>query len=200
MIVHPTSDARATQVIAPTRCLDDQFGLVGATFEDPKNPRWTWTVLGVYSPIPNRTLPGVRTLVVHPQSGVYSFYNQRDLEVAIGMYSQGDVIPWMPGIVRYPGPHNPNFYGACLDNEDIRDLTQQQERMLRQEILKQQGNMRIPAGYQLKRRLHMDYTRVVEETIQCLGDNLSANGTVDMSLDAVERRWRRTSATPHTSR
>lgn len=200
MIVNPYKGTDATAVIPPTRLLVNQQDMIGVEFVDPKNPNWIWTVIALLAPIPGRTLPGVRLWVQDHRVGIYSCYGQRDAEVALGYYNEGDIVPWMSGTHRYVSPGDPNFYGACMDVEDLRDDLLLRERMVRSELFRQTGSYRIPPGSTLKRKIHMDYQQVIEETLICYADPLTTQGTPGTDLDGVTTRWRRNAATLVTGR
>ena len=115
MLVHPF-EYRLTP-IPGTRLLEETFDVVGETVEWPPGRRWN--VLGLYAPKGGRyVLAGVRARV-KDQKGVYSFINQRDLEILLDPRLVGTWCKWMGE--EYPEPGQRLWYGPCTDVIDLQD-------------------------------------------------------------------------------
>ena len=183
MIVNPFMEKDRLLPYSGTRILQDDFGLTGAVFMDPTDKQRAWTVQGLYTPLRYRTVQGIRTRVADSK-GYVSFINQMDLEVLLGMARPGSNCRWTGRKYSEYGDHD--FFGLCMDEEDLLDDLFDREQMLRGEY----GNGLLPDNLQFVRRLHLEDFVDVEERLLLLWDGDSTTGmSPDFRSETITRRW-----------
>jgi hypothetical protein len=187
MLVNPTP--HSLKLIEGTRFLEDPIGLPGVAIRDPLEPDRPWYVQWVLAPVPGRLLGGVRAKLTDSK-GFITFVNQRDLEVLLGMAKPGQYCKWLGQ--DYVGPTDPDWYGLCCDDEDLRDDLFERECIARRDY---PGV--LPQGLELTRRLHIDFRQDVEQLDTLLWDwDPDSYLTPDPRLETVHRRWTRVERTP----
>jgi len=193
VVVHPERDRELLTVCAG-RLLIDSFGVVGKRIRDNRDTTRVWQVSHLFTPISRRTLGGIRARVIDDK-GFISFLNQRDLEVSIGMVQPGDHCAWLRQ--DYVGPNHRNWYGFCLDEEDLMDDLFLRETELRSLQVEMTGSAYLPAGYELERRLHMSTDNDFEELLYLRGDMDFETGTYpDTRVETINQRWTRVERRP----
>lgn len=197
MLVHPYNerDKDRLETFVGTRLLKDDLGLVGVVVRDPDDAERTWRIQSVYAPIPRRGLGGVRTKLVD-QYDFVTFCNQRDLEVLLELGTPGRHCPWMGG--EYVEQGDRDWYGFCVDEEDLLDDLYDRETLLRQTSLLPM----LPRGSCIKRRVYYGGERRrstrkdaanYEEEWDLLWDMDPETGACpDTRLETLHRRWSRT--------
>lgn len=177
------------QTLPGTRILTETLGLIGAVIPDLYESSRRWTIISLYAPIAGRALSGIRAKL-EDQKGFVTFCNQRDLEVLIGLAKPGDYCLWARE--EYPEPRSRDFYGLCVDSEDLEDDLYDREILIRAEL---PGV--LPNGIELTRRIHIDGPNVdVEEFDLFLDDCDPITGLgPDLRLDTVMSRWKRVERT-----
>jgi hypothetical protein len=181
VLVNPTS---SVPVLTGTRLLADGLGVLGATIEDPKTSGRVWQVTSLYAPVPGRARGGIRAKLVD-NKGFTSFLNQRDLELGIGLARPGQWCQWLEDY--YPGINDPEYFGPCLDAEDLTDDLLEREYYIRACMPSP-----LPSGLALERHLHLDHGQDVLERLTLLWDMDRETGAApDCRLETVERRWAR---------
>jgi len=184
MLLNPHRSQHLLQAIPGTRLLYETFGLIGASFPDIYDGARAWTIMAVLAPVPGRALGGIRVRV-EDQKGFTSFCNQRDLELLLGLARPGTVCPWLR--TKYPEFDEVDFFGLCIDEEDLIDDLHERELRIRAET---PGV--LPFGMQLTRYLHLEYKRDAEELLMMLYDCDSESGLgPDQRLETVSNRWTR---------
>lgn len=181
MLVNPYKTKLS--VFGGTRLLLDTLGVVGTEVRDFSNLRRIWTIQSLYAPLPGRAMGGIRARL-QDKEGFITFVNQRDLEVLLGLGKPGFICPWSG--LRYVGPDDSEWYGLCVDTEDLRDDLQEQELFLRakHEIL--------PSGIEITRRIHKEERVDLEELLVLLWDLDPETGiSPDVRLETIEKRWSR---------
>jgi len=172
------------QQIPGTRILQEQLGLHNASFEDPKQTGRLWTVTTAYSPLPGRTLGGVRLRVVDNKDFV-SFVNQRDFELLIELAKPGDWCAWTNEY--YPGLNDEveGWFGLVMDNEDLEDDLYERELYIRAQ---QPGQPLQPM--EISRRLHLSHGSDYEQLDALLWDADPETGLgPDPRMETLARRW-----------
>lgn len=183
MLLNPSRTPSLLRAIPGTRVLVESFGLIGATFSDPVDGARRWTITSVFAPLPGRAIGGLRVRV-QDQKLFSSFCNQRDLELMLGLAEPGMTCPWLQE--RYPEIDSPDFFGPCMDEEDIRDDLFEHERRFRQE------HEVLPYGAQFTRYMHLDDAVDVEELDMMLYDCDPGTGMgPDPRFETLDSRWTR---------
>lgn len=183
-IINPFSD-RLT-VVPGTRILQDSFGLVGCSFEDPREPERVWVVVGAYAPIASRAVSGIRARVLD-QKGFVSFCNQRDLEVLLGLTKGGQYCPWMGCSYSYVNDEADGWIGLCVDEVDLLD-----DLFERELVLREQHAWGVLTGSEVLRRVHRSRDNDVSrrDILMWDADPITGLGP-DPSLANIQYRWRR---------
>ena len=185
MLINPFKTSMVT--VPGTRILEESFGLAGFQYTDPREPQRAWTLQYLLAPIPGRALGGVRARFTDSKDFV-SFCNQRDLEVLTGIAKPGDHCFWLEE--KYPGPEDNEWYGLCLDSEDLLDDLHDRELRLRE-----QHPGILPSDLEIVRRVHDDGSDS-EELHKLLWDaDLETGQGPDPRLETIERRWVRVERT-----
>lgn len=186
MLINPNKVQLAT--IPGTRILQETFGLVGFQHIDPREPRRSWTLQCLYAPIRRRRLNGIRAKFVDTK-GFFSFCDQRDLEVLLGIARPGAPCHWAD--MDYAEVGDPGWFGLCVDEEDLEDDLLERELRLREYY-----PAGIPTNMQLERRIHSDRTDA-QELHMLLGDIDHATGLgPDPRLETISKRWVRIERVP----
>jgi len=197
VLVHPYNerDRHRLETFVGTRLLKDGLGLVGVVVRDPDDSERLWRVQSVYAPVPRQGLGGVRTKLVD-QYDFVTFCNQRDLEVLLELGTPGRYCPWMGS--EYVEPGDPEWYGFCVDGEDLLDDLYDRETLLRQTST----TPMLPRGSSITRRVYYGDDRVkstrkeasnYEEEWDLLWDMDPDTGICpDTRLETLSRRWSRT--------
>jgi len=182
MLVNPYSTP--LDVVPGTRVLQEQLGLTGAVFDDPKHPDRYWQVVTAYAPLPGRALGGIRARVIDNKQ-FSSFVNQRDLELLLDIASPGGWCPWANEL--YPGINDEveGWFGLCADKEDLVDDLFERELHLR---VQHPGGILQPQ--EMRRLIHLSPRNDVEYLDLLLWDADPTTGLgPDPRLETVERRW-----------
>jgi len=169
-------------VLPGTRILEDTMGLVGYSVHDPKEPWRLWTIQWLYAPIPGRRLGGVRAKLIDTY-GFTTFCNQRDLEVLLGFAKPGARCVWNHS--EYLEPDDPDWYGMCVDREDLLDDLYDRELMLRQGSV-----VPLSGKSEVLRHIHYDEGNDKSELLVLVQDNCPyAPGYADTEFSSINRRW-----------
>jgi hypothetical protein len=167
--------------IPGTRILADDLGLAGFRYPCTRNPKRIWTLQYLFAPITRRSLGGVRAKFVDNKDFV-TFCNQRDLEVILGIANPGDYCPWTK--TAYPGPEDRDWYGFCMDDEDLTDDLHDRELRLREIYTSV-----LPDNLEIVRRVHSDsLDREELFVILCDYDFTTGIGP-DVRFETIKRRW-----------
>lgn len=191
MLVHPLEDRARLATYEPTRLLQDGLGIVGCEFHDPLDKGRRWSVHQVFAPLASRMIGGVRAKVVDTR-GFISFVNQRDLEVLLGMGEPGDLCPWLGS--AYVEPGDPEWFGLCVDDDDLADDLLLRELELRAVYPVLNGCSYAPSPGQpeqtIARRIHLDFNRDVEELLLLRWDyDPDTKMCPDTKLETINNRW-----------
>lgn len=182
MLLNPFKNT--IQVLPGSRILIDTFGLLGLQIEDPKQVGRRWMITSLYGPIPSRKLGGIRAKL-QDDKGFITFCNQRDLEMLIGLVSPGNLCPWTSSV--YPEWDSPEFFGLCVDDDDLSDDLYDRELAIRE----QQGGV-IPFGQELSRLIHTDTKSDHVELYTMLYDCDPQTGYgPDPRFKTLSKRWTR---------
>lgn len=180
MLLNPYKN-RGMSIVPGTRVLQDSLGLAGFQHMDPAMPGRIWTLHYLFAPIERRALGGIRAKFVD-NKGFTSFCNQRDLEVLLGIANPGDYCYWLDS--KYPDPDDADWYGLCVDSEDLLDDLQDRELRLRE-----QYPGVLPGNLEIVRRVH-DAGKDSQELLTLLWDMDPETGySPDTRLETIERRW-----------
>ena len=191
MLVNPYSERDSLITFSGTRVLQNDFGLIGTQLPDitykagtwQLNPERTWVIQGIYAPIRSRTVQGIRARVMD-YKGYSSFINQVDLEWMLGHSNAGVKCPWTGR--RYAEPGDQEWFGLCMDDDDLADDLLAREQLLRGEY----ADMTLPEGSEILRRIHCDDFDDREELLVLLWDGDFATGiSPDFRLETIKKRW-----------
>lgn len=172
-------------VLPGTRMLSEGFGVVGLCVDDPKTFRRKWTVTKLYAPIQGRALGGIRVRLAD-NKGFVSFCNQRDFELMMEIAAPGQWCPWTNE--EYPGINDPEFYGPCMDEEDLLDDLYERELELRANF----PHPWLASNTEITRRIHLDAKDDAEELQILLWDMDPYTGDYpDPRFETLQRRWSR---------
>jgi hypothetical protein len=193
VLVHPLEERGRLATYEPTRLLQDGLGILGCEFHDPLDKGRRWCVHQVFAPLESRMIGGVRAKVVDAR-GFISFVNQRDLEVLLGLGEPGDLCPWLGS--SYVEPGDPEWFGLCVDDDDLADDLLLRELELRAVHHVLNGCSYKPVEGQpeqlISRRIHMDFNRDVEELLLLRWDyDPDTKQCPDTKLETVNNRWTR---------
>jgi hypothetical protein len=173
--------------IPGTRILENDLGLAGFQYADPATPGRIWTLQYLFAPIPKRALGGIRAKLVDDK-GFVTFCNQRDLEIILGIAQPGEYCYWADQ--DYPEIGSRDWYGFCMDEEDLADDLHERELRLRQ-----QYPGVLPSNIELRRRIH-DSAADIEELDVLLWDMDTKTGLgPDARLETIDSRWVRVERT-----
>jgi hypothetical protein len=121
--------------------------------------------------------------------GFITFCNQRDLEILLGLGQPGELCYWTHQ--KYPEIGEDDWYGFCVDDEDLMDDLHERELRLRQQF---PGI--LPDGLEIIRRIHDDGADA-EELYVLLWDMDRVTGFgPDTRLETVRARWARVERNP----
>lgn len=183
MLINPNRIQLPT--IPGTRILEENFGLPGFRYIDPRQPYRTWVLQLLYAPIRRRRLGGVRAKFMDDKSYI-SFCNQRDLEVILGLAMPGTRCGWAD--MDYAQAGDPDWFGLCVDDEDLEDDLLERELRLRDQYYQAQ-TLILPPNLELERRIHNGSTDM-QELFLLLGDADPVTGYgPDSRLETVTKRW-----------
>lgn len=169
------------QPLSGTRLLEQQLGIEGVQVQDPKEPWRIWTIHCFFMPLPALAINGVRARLVDGQ-GFSTFCNQRDLEVLLGYAQPNQRCRWLG--TRYVDPSDPDWYGLCVDNQDLLDDLHCLELQLRN------GSPHPLPQQELVRYIHFDEDNDKEERLLLINDTHPATGVgPDATFENLERRW-----------
>ena len=183
MIVNPFTEKNRLLSYEGTRILQDDFGLIGRNFTDRVFNNRIWTVQGVYTPLRNRTVQGLR-IKLKDQKDYTTFINQMDLEVLLGYGRPGIKCPWTGR--KYAEPGDDDFFGMCVDDDDLVDDLFDREQLLRAEY----PNNILPEGIDMVRKLHLEDFQDIEERLVLIFDGDHSIGLYpDLRLETVAKRW-----------
>jgi hypothetical protein len=184
-VVNPFREPDRLLTVPGTRMLQDSFGLVGCSFEDPMMPERSWIIDGVYAPIPGRALGGIRVRVTD-QKGFISFCNQRDLEILLGLAKSGDYCPWTDSAYPYVNDPEDGWIGLLADRMDLADDLHERELVMRV-----QHNWGVLPGMDLTRLIHRSENKDTQRLDILIWDADPDTGLgPDPSLANVSKRWR----------
>lgn len=185
-IVNPSREPDRLLVVPGTRMLQDSFGLVGCSFEDPMEPERLWIIDSVYAPIPGRALGGIRVRVVD-QKGFISFCNQRDLELLLNLVKCGGYCPWTDKAYPYINDEEDGWIGLLVDAHDLAD-----DLFARELVLREQYGWGVLPEVGLTRLIHRMAGKDVERHDILLWDADPVTGLgPDPSLENIGYRWKR---------
>lgn len=183
MIVNPFLEKGRLLPFAGTRVLQNDFDLVGAVVADPIEQQRMWTVQGFYSPLRYRTVQGLRAKLLDAK-GYVTFINQMDLEVLLGMARPGTKCLWTGR--KYAEHGDSDFFGFCVDEEDLLDDLFDREMLLRGEY----NNGVLPDNLQIVRRIHQEDLVDIEERLLLLFDGDVRTGvSPDLRFETITKRW-----------
>lgn len=196
MLINPyTKEGReALAPIPGTRIIANTLGVVGAVVIEPQNAARIWTVQSLYTPMSGRALGGLRAKLMD-QKGFVSFCNQRDLEVLLDVASPGGYCQWLDQ--EYVEPLGPEWFGLCVDEDDLFDDLYDRE--LEARSLYADGQM-LPNGLNFTRRVHAGARNDYEELMVLLWDMDATTGGPDPRLETVAQRWTSVEKTPGLER
>jgi hypothetical protein len=121
--------------------------------------------------------------------GFTTFCNQRDLEILLGIGEPGEHCPWTSD--DYPEIDSNEWYGLCVDDEDLIDDLHERELRLREHY-----PVMLPSNLEIVRRIHDDGADA-EELYVLLWDMDRMTGLgPDARLETVDNRWVRVERTP----
>jgi hypothetical protein len=183
MIINPFLHKEAMKTYEGTRILQQDFGLVGNVLPDLFSRNRRWTVSSLYAPISDRAIGGIRAKLIDNKDYI-TFINQMDLEVLLDVARPGMRCKWSGRTYAYPGEHD--FYGYCVDDDDLIDDLYDRELLLR-------GSSPTGGLYpqsEIIRRIHMENRVDVEEYHLLLWDMDPETGlSPDTRIETLERRW-----------
>lgn len=187
MLLNPFTTKLPT--LPGTRMLADSLGLSGYVLQDPKDGWRVWTIQWLFSPIKGRSLGGIRARLLD-QYGFTTFCNQKDLEVMLGCGVPGKRCPWTAGTYSEPG--DCDWFGFCMDTEDLLDDLHERELRLRN------GSSEVlPRSMELSRLVHLDHNEDAQELFILLQDADRRTGMApDARLETIEGRWARVEKLP----
>jgi len=189
MLIHPFLQKEKLRVHQGTRLLQETLGLVGRALFDPLEKSRLWQIEALFAPIAGRTLGGVRAKLVDEKNFV-TFINQMDLEVLLGLVKPGMKCHWSGR--SYSGPGDRDWYGLCVDDDDLIDDLYGRELMLRSEYNYQM----LPEGLEIYRRVHHEEKVDKEELHLLIGDYDRETGVCpDPRMETIENRWVRADST-----
>lgn len=189
MIINPYNNKEAMLPIPGTRLLQQDFGLIGTIIRDPFKRRRFWRIAALYTPVSDRALGGIRAKLVDDKE-FFTFVNQMDLEVLLEVAKPGDRCRWSGK--RYAAPGEPNFYGFCVDDDDLVDDLYDRELLKRGESI----HGVLGPNHEIFRRIHLDENIDVEEYLLMLWDADPDTGLMpDIRIETVEKRWVRVERT-----
>jgi hypothetical protein len=174
--------------IPGTRILEEDFGLPGFQCLDPLLPGRVWTLQYLCAPVLRRRIGGVRAKFTD-NKGFVTFCNQRDLEVLIGLAAPGSKCHWAD--TDYADVGEPDWFGFCVDEEDLDDDLLDRELRLREHY---PGI--LPEGLQAIRRIHDGGSSDREELYMMLADvDVYTGYGPDPRLETIHNRWVRVERT-----
>jgi hypothetical protein len=188
MLLNPFTSILRT--VPGSRMLVESMGLIGASFADRKAGDRTWTIINLFAPIHKRSLGGIRAKL-EDQKGFITFCNQRDLELLLGLANPGDICPWTDK--EYPEVDSHEFYGMCVDEEDLKDDLFGFELSLRAAMAASpEYPSVIPYGHAIERFIHLSSGRDVFDRYLMLWDCDPETGMgPDPRFETLPHRWTR---------
>ncbi len=197
MIVNPYSPEGQVLLatIPGTYIIEDSLGIVGATVREPTNVVREWTIRALYAPIKGRLLGGFRAKL-EDQKGFITFCNQRDLEVLLDVASPGGYCVWLDS--EYPEPGSHDWYGFCVDEQDLNDDLYDRELEARAQFPR---DVVLQSGLSFDRRVHDGVNNDFIETMTLLWDiNPETWVGPDPRRATVDQRWSSVERTPSRER
>lgn len=197
MLLNPYTAAGRERLttLGDTNILQENFGIVGASFADVRNRFRRWTVHALYAPVSGRAVGGIRAKLAD-QKGYISFCNQRDLEVLLDVASPGAYCEWLGR--EYVELDDNEWIGLCCDEQDLVDDLFDRE--LEARAMYVEGAV-LPAGLSLQRRIHDGYHNDFLEEMLLLWDICrETNMGPDTRYETVVNRWTSVERTPHAER
>lgn len=185
MIINPFTHKEAMETYAGTRILQQDFGLVGNVLPDLFSRGRHWTISALYAPIGERAIGGIRSKLIDNKDYI-TFINQMDLEVLLDVARPGSRCKWSGKHYAHPG--EPDFYGMCVDDDDLIDDLYDRELFLR-------GSS--PTGVlspqsEIIRRIHLEDRIDVSEYHLLMWDMDPETGiSPDIRIETMEKRWSR---------
>ena len=180
MLLNPFTDN--IQVLPGSRILSETFGLLGASIDDPQQPGRRWIIRNVYAPIRGRKLGGLRVKLEDDKNFI-TFCNQRDLEMLIGLASPGNLCVWTSS--PYPEWDSTEFFGLCVDDDDLRDDLFDRELELRAD-----NPGVLPYGLEIFRYVHLDGKSDHQDLLTMLYDCDRRTGLgPDPRMETLSHRW-----------
>jgi len=183
-IVNPYRERDRLLTVPGTRVLQDSFGLMGVSFEDPIESERSWVIVGVYAPILGRALGGIRVKVIDSK-GFISFVNQRDLEVLLDFAKGGDYCPWLDNEYAYVNDYRDGWIGLMTDKADLGD-----DLLERELTTREQHGWGVLPELELTRLIHVRDKRDVQRLDILMWDADPETGLgPDPSLKNIWSRW-----------
>lgn len=186
MLINPNKIQLET--IPGTRILQEGFGLIGFQYLDPIEPKRTWVLQYLCAPIYKRRLNGIRAKFMDSKSFI-TFCNQRDLEVLLGIAQPGTTCYWAD--MDYAEIGEPDWFGLCVDPEDLEDDLLERELRLREVY---PGV--LPNNLEITRRIHSDKTDAEELHVLIADYDVDTGLAPDPRLETISRRWARVERVP----
>lgn len=183
-IYDPSVDVLKT--LGASRRVDSMMEVLDMQFQCPSNVKRAWTVKGVYAPVPNYRIGGVR-LLVEDQKKVKSVVNQRDAELLLGLAKPGAHCHWHDG--PYAKPGDPTWVGLTVTADDLQDIIMDQEAWARYSSYSRGTGLSIEAGRTFGLYLY-DGDVTTRQMWRFVGDS----NPIDFSLEGMSQRWTRDKA------
>lgn len=186
MLINPYLP-ESREILSPipgTNIIAETLGVVGVMLRVPGDPIRSWTIQGLYAPIPGRMLGGIRAKLID-QKGFISFCNQRDLEVLLDISCPGAYCAWLDA--EYVDVDEAAWCGLCVDEDDLLDDLYDKELEARSAY--EEGTP-LPAGLSFSRRIHAGSLNDYQELLVLKWDMDPDTGMgPDTRFSTVGRRW-----------
>ncbi len=184
-IYDPSVDG-VLKTLGASRRVDSTLEVLDMQFQCPSNVKRTWTVKGIYAPLPNYRIGGVR-LLVEDQKKVKSVINQRDAEFLLGLARHGEYCRWHGG--PYAKPGDPTWVGLTLTADDLQDIIMDQEAWARYSSYGKGLGLSIESGRTFGLYLY-DGESTTKQIWRFTGDTTP----IDFTLEGLSQRWNRDKA------
>jgi hypothetical protein len=182
MLINPYEERLVTY--EGTRLLKETYGIVGEGVRSVADPQRLWVIQGLYAPVPQRALGGIRARLTDNR-GFVTFINQRDLEVMIGLGRPGEKCPWLGE--PYLSQFSKDWCGFCMDRDDLLDDLMERELFLR---CSYPPLSVLPPGTDLTRLLFVEQGHEVKEELVLVWDmNPETGESPDTSVTTIDNRW-----------
>lgn len=143
----------------------------------------------MFEPLP-RAIGGLRARCVD-QKGFSSFLDQMSLEILLGLAIPESTCYWAGQ--EYPSTDSDEWFGFCMDPDDLVDDLYVRELSLRADSLI------LAPGSEIARRLHLDSGRDVEELFTLVWDGDRTTGqSPDTRMSTLAHRWAKVCRDPIT--